>query len=397
MTSFLKRIRGLLLHSLRPLSLAIFGLLLVGGLVFFRLHTLLPQLSGTEVSTRTAASNLRHIVNNPINAPYTLLVYLSLRFRQLGPFAPRAIGALYGIVILGLFFYILRRWQSVRIAILGTILFGTSSWFLHITRGGTPEVLQFGLLALVAAGLWLRDGRQRRLALFISVVVFAGALYIPGLVWFALLGILWRRQTVLTELRHIKWWMVAIGVLLCGGLVTPLGLAIAHHHQLALSVLGLPSRLPSLATIGHNLLNIPRFLFIHGPTLPAEWLGRTAILNIFETVMFALGVYAEIRFVQLDRARLLLGILLVSTVLLALGGPVTISLLMPFIYLIIAAGVTYLLYEWFRVFPFNPVARSLGLGILVVAIVASAGYQLDRYFIAWAHSPATHAAYNQRP
>lgn len=382
------------MRGLQPTSLALLGLLVVAGLVFFRLHTLLPNLSDGELATRVSASSLHQIVSNPVNAPYTILVYLLLKLHYHGPLALRSVGALYGILTAGLFFYILRRWQNLLIALFGTTLFATSTWFLNIARAGTPEIMQFGLVALVAAGLWLRDGHHRRLAMYTSGLALALAIYVPGLVWFALLGLVWRRKVVFQELRYVQWWLIAIGA---GGLVLlagPLARAVYLQHSLALTLLGLPQKIPHLSSIGHNLTNIPRFLFVYGPNLPAQWLGHTAILDVFGIAMFALGIYAEIRFVQHDRARLLLGILVVGSILLGLGGPVTISLLMPFAYLIIAAGITYLLYEWFKVFPFNPVARGLGIGLIALAIAMSATYQLDRYFIAWAHSPMTHTEYN---
>lgn len=386
-----------LIRVLRPTLLAILGLLLVAGLLAFRLRSLLPGLSTAEITARAGSSSARYIFYHPLNAPYTLLVYALLRLHVSAVWALRAASGFYGIVTATLFFYILKHWQRVRVAIFGTALFVTSSWFLSVARGGTPEVLQFGLLALVAAGLWLRHGRQRLLVFVVCLALGVATLYIPGLIWFVLLGLIWRRRLVWAELSKLRWWTIAGGAVLAAALAAPLGLAIWRDHTLALTALGLPTHLPKLGQVGNNLQSIPRLLFLHGPAQPAKWLSGTAILDVFATAMFALGIYAQFRFRELDRARLLIAVLLGSTILIALGGPVTISLLVPFVYTIVAAGVTYLLYEWLRVFPFNPIARGLGIGILSLAIAASASYQLDRYFIAWPNAPATRAAYAANP
>ncbi len=298
---------------------------------------------------------------------------------------------------LGCFFFILRRWQNTRIAVLGTILFGLSSAFTQTARLGTPNVLLFGLVILAAAGLWLRSGQKRLPALAVGAGIVLLALYVPGLIWFVLAGVVWRRRVILEELKYLRWWTVGIGVLVIIGLALPLAVAGYKHPFILLTAAGLPQQLPSLHQLGSNLANSPLQIFIRSPLMPGFWVGRTPILDVFASAMFALGVYAEIRYRRLDRARLLLGVLVLGTILITLGGPVTLTLLVPFVYLVVAAGVTYLLHEWFSVFPLNPIARSLGVTVLVLAIAASCAYQLDRSFIAWPHEPATRAAFNWQP
>jgi hypothetical protein len=165
--------------------------------------------------------------------------------------------------------------------------------------------------------------------------------------------------------------------------------------SIAWSVAGLPSHFVGVSQIGHNLIRIPVRLFIRGPLDPVQWLGRLPILDIFADAMLVLGAYSFWQHRKLYRSKLLFGGLIVSTALITVGGPVTITVLMPFIYILIAAGILYMLEAWQKVFPHNPVARSFGVGILVIAVALSCNFQLRSYFVAWQNSPTTKAVFNQ--
>ena len=52
-----------------------------------------------------------------------------------------------------------------------------------------------------------------------------------------------------------------------------------------------------------------------------------------------------------------------GVVLVGLGGPVGLSILVPLLYVAVATGLAYLLHEWLKVFPNNPLARGFGIGL----------------------------------
>ncbi len=64
-------------------------------------------------------------------------------------------------------------------------------------------------------------------------------------------------------------------------------------------------------------------------------------------------------------------------VILGALGEVTIGvvLLLPFVYSVIAAGISFILDEWYRVFPKNPFARSFALLLVTAVILTSIYYQ----------------------
>jgi len=76
-------------------------------------------------------------------------------------------------------------------------------------------------------------------------------------------------------------------------------------------------------------------------------------------------------------------------------GSMTVNVLLPFIYMIIAAGVTYLLGQWMEVFPRNVFARSTGIVLLGFVIALCCVYNFRRYFVAWPTSPTTRTIFSR--
>ena len=81
--------------------------------------------------------------------------------------------------------------------------------------------------------------------------------------------------------------------------------------------------------------------------------------------------------------------LIVGSILVSLGGAVSISILMPFIYVLVAAGIGLLLDRWQKVFPRNVIAQAVGVGLVSLAVIAVSWYGLRHYFVAWPNAPAT--------
>ena len=145
-----------------------------------------------------------------------------------------------------------------------------------------------------------------------------------------------------------------------------------------------------------NLARVPVEIFVRGPLNPSIWLGRIPVLNIFESLMLVLGAYSFWLKRSLDRTKVLVVGLVISLALITFNGATEITLILPFLYMMVAAGVVYMWDLWHSVFPTNPVAKSAGILILGVAIIFSCGYHAREYFVAWPNSPPTNAAYTQK-
>lgn len=380
------------------LSLGIFvALLLLSALLVYRLGSLTPGLSQPELAVLQQNQTIHQIIHNPILAPYKLLELAVLRLHFSSAWAFRSISAGFAAISIVLFFFILKRWHTHRIALLGTALFASSSWFLHSARLATPDILfAFGSLALISYGIWLLRITYTGRVIPFGLILAAFLLYIPGMVWLLVPAAIWWWKPIWKKFKQTPLLPKLLGLVVGLGLTSPLAWAIYRQPSLLKAVLGLPETFPHLATVLHNLAIIPTQLVFHGPSNPTLWLGRLPLLDAFTLVMILLGSYAYFFQFTLDRTRLLLGAMALSISLIALHGPVNLLLLAPCLFIVATAGLALMLQQWFTVFPRNPIARTLGLSLLVLAVALTCVYNLDSYFVAWSQAPATKQAFTKR-
>lgn len=173
------------------------------------------------------------------------------------------------------------------------------------------------------------------------------------------------------------------------GLLLPLLWTFYSNPELIKVYLGLPQAWPSPLEFVKNVANVPVQLFLRGPDSPTTWLGRLPLVDWFGSIMFVIGGYAYYFKQKLDRTRFIVYVFGVGTILVALGGPVTVAVLLPFVYLIIAGGIALMLQQWYTVFPRNPVARITGTVLMTLAVLMSVFYNINHYFIAWPNAPET--------
>ena len=156
-----------------------------------------------------------------------------------------------------------------------------------------------------------------------------------------------------------------------------------------LNWLGLPQHFASPLHIVKEFGAVFYHIFIRRPLLPNLWLGRLPILDIFGVIAALTGIYFYAVHIKATRTHLLFVSFLIGAILIALEGPVSLSIVIPIIYIFIAAGLAYLLNQWLSVFPKNPIARSLGYILISLAIAMSVVYNLRSYFVAWPHNSAS--------
>lgn len=366
-------------------------------LLFSRLDTLLPAYSQTEVESALSSQHLRDIANNPVNAPYKLAVFTySYTFKD-PLLATRLAATTFGTVTLVLFYIGMRNWYRPRIAFLAAALFACSSWFLHTARFGSADILlPCSVLLLTVCAYWIATARHSRYSYIAAVLALGLCVYVPGLIWLlTLAAIIRRKDIVLAGLRlTAKQRALVIGCALVF-VVAPLSFAIIREPRIGLTLLGLPEQWPHIVEFLKNIVLVPVHLFAFTAGQPEWQLGRLPLLDIFGSVMFMLGVYYYYTHRSLDRAKLLAIFFSISALLIALDGPVSIAILLPAAYVMITGGMAQLLGQWLAVFPRNPLAKSIGIILITIAVGASCVYNLRSYFIAWPNSPETKAVFTK--
>jgi hypothetical protein len=180
----------------------------------------------------------------------------------------------------------------------------------------------------------------------------------------------------------------------------PLFYALFQDPQLLKTYIGLSSNpLAQLVGIPKRILLIPvKLAFYNSPISPVNGINKLPLLDIFAVAMAILGAYNY--FVNdriLDRSKLLFGGIVMASGLYALNGPVGIQTLLPFVYLLVAGGIAFMLQQWFKVFPSNPIAKVMATTLLSVALISVCYYHANRYFVAWPSIPATRAVFTIQP
>jgi hypothetical protein len=124
--------------------------------------------------------------------------------------------------------------------------------------------------------------------------------------------------------------------------------------------------------------------------------GSLPVLDVAAGGLFLIGMYAYQKNAKLERTKIMLLTAFLGILLGALGQvTIGIFLIMPYVYSVIAAGISYVLDEWYGVFPRNPFARSFGLLLVTIVVLISVYYQATRFFVVWPQTPETRQTYNQ--
>jgi len=377
----------------------VLSLTLVAYLLYFnRLGTLVPGYSTQEVSTYHQANNWHHIASNPINAPYVAFVWFFTALFHHHILTTRVVAAGFGVVMAFLFYAIIRQWYSFRIAFLGTLLFATSSGFLHFARNGTGQVLQMFVLAFIAFLVWYQhEHTYHKFVGYGLAAVLALLWYVPGMIWYELFGLVVLHRYALerwqnTPKKHLVGWAITFLLVLTPLIATGIG-----NTHILLEAVGLPASFGTAAHPIHNLRSAMLSASAHGFATPMLWIGRAPLLTASELILGALGVYGYFYQERTPRAILLGGMVILGVVLTSLGGAVGLASIIPLLYLFVVHGLRQLLGEWLAVFPRNPIAKFTGLGIICVMLFFSILYQVRAYFVAWPHTTATLQTYNQQP
>lgn len=395
----MKRTRSYLAANRPYILLTLAVLAFLAWLMLYRLGSLVGGLSAGEHLAAVMPVGWHGLYHNALYLP--LKVVRSVDFYLFpghGLTLTRLPNTLFGVLSVVSFSWLVWLWHGRRTALIAGLLFATSAWVLHVSRLASFDALYlWALPTLLLMNVVLQRRPDKASAMYGTILLWGLLLYIPGMVWLVIINIFFQRKNIANGWRHLKrWWQKPL-YLLAGAIWLPLLVENIRAFGNLRLWLGLPAHLAAPLTLLKHFVGVFVHLFIRGPQYPELWLGKAPILDIFTLAMCLIGLYFYTKHWQASRTRLLGSFFLVGAVLAALGGPVSLSLLVPLLYIVAATGITYLLHEWMEVFPLNPLARGLGLGLIALAVILACTYNLRAYFIAWPHNQATHTVFRYRP
>lgn len=247
---------------------------------------------------------------------------------------------------------------------------------------------------MLAVSLKVFSPNPNRLATFVLILLAISSLYIPGYLWLIIPVVVWQKSRLLNLIQNESLTLRLAYCLSACLLVLPLLVSLAQHPQPILTaLLGFPDHWPNVLTVLKNIGSIPGHIFWRASLAPDHWLGQLPLIDGLGTLMVLLGTYWYWFKRKLDRTKLIFGFLAVGSIIAGFDAAVPIAILLPAVYLLIGAGLTLLLQQWYTVFPRNPIARSLGAGLLTATILVSVYYNLQQYYVAWPHSPETRRSF----
>lgn len=358
---------------------------------FWCLDDLLPGLTRFEATYLDTFSltDLSLIWQNPINWLHKLVTIGVNKLMEPSFAALRVPSTLFAIAASILFYINIKDRFKTRIAIIAVFLLVTSSWWLTLARSARPEILApllILLLIFIAQKAYVNSSGWLVLA---TSLVVAIAIYTPLMIYVVAIGLFVLRPLILKMTRTIaNWWFwLALIILISGSL--PLFIAGAKDITVWYQILGLPSEgtvnvLSSLQGIRDTLGQ----LFWSSQPFWDFRLGNLPLLDLFTAVMFILGIYHLDHEISRSLTKFTLigfGALLVLSNLNPTPGHE--ALLLPFVYILVAAGVVVLYAQWYHIFPRNPIARMVALIPSVLLIISVSLYHHQRFFVAWPSAP----------
>jgi 4-amino-4-deoxy-L-arabinose transferase-like glycosyltransferase len=374
-------------------SLVLFGLLLV--FFFWRLASLTPGLGPAEYAARQSGQNTANILDRGINAPYFLWQH-SISKVIVGNefFSLRLSSVLIGLGVLAALYSLLRNWFGRNTAIISVLIFSATPWFVLSCRTAGPDAMYFWPIVLLAIFYkWLKAGGG---AGYWWIALCAGAgigLYTPGIVWLVLIGSIVLRRSIRVNLKKVNLPYMICGIFIGLVLLVPLVQALAAEPT-RLKVLFLippywPNGVEILKSIGWSASSLVwRLRYSLDITV-----DRLALFNILQVSLAVFGAYA-----LSNRARrltlALAGLLLFSILAAGLNhNTYLLSLGMLSIAVFLTAGLRFLYIEWRRIFPLNPFAKALSLGLISLVVATHVLYCLRYSLIAWPNTEATKSAF----
>lgn len=388
------RLRGILGHK-QAIGWGV-ATLVVAWLLLYRLGSLTGGLSHGEVVASAAPVGWHGIYNAPLGLPLKIVrSVVFFLFSDHGQTLSRLPNVVFGGLSILSFAVLIRLWHGARVAALATALFAVGAWTLHVSRLASSDVMYlWAMPTLLVSHFLLRKYYKRSLVWLGSMIVWGLLLYIPGMIWLVAADVLLQRRFIVGGWREVEIWWKRCLYVLAGLIWLPLlVLDLTRSGEFA-RWLGLPAHFDSARLVLKHFVAVPVHLFIRGPEYPDLWLGRSPVLDIFALALCILGIYFYASRWKSPRSRYLLLMAVLGFVLIGIGGAVPLSLLVPLLYVAAATGLAYLLHEWFKTFPSNPLARGLGLGLVVFAVALSCVYNYRAYFIAWSHNSTTRATFH---
>lgn len=362
--------------------------LTLGFLYLANLGSWTPGISPAEATARQNSISLNAIADNPVYAPHKIIQHMFLYIGD-SAFWLRVPSAIIGVLMLFSFYIVARKWFGKTVGLYSLLIFLTLPWALLLARHGVPQIMLLGNIVFLAAIVWLITTDRHNIALILLSIACALLLYIPGMIWVILAGLLCLAPRFMPAVGRAGKWTKMISCLVFVLLLAPLVMAAADNQQILLRLALIPPDIAPLPELARSIYWQFSGLFVSTRDPHPLVLGRMPLLGVIPAALMLIGSY--VMWVRAKREfALLVFIILISIV----GGGINrdlwlAAMALPVAILLVAAGLRFLYAEWHNVFPVNPIPK--GFAFLVIAAVVSlhAAIGLRYVYSAWPNTVST--------
>ena len=366
---------------------------IIASLYLFNLGGLVTA-SPSEQLMIDQGNSVSNLFSNPLLLPYKLLAFILLQLPGSDLLHVRLTSVLGTCVSVWLFFIVARRWYGLVTGLWTSVLFAASGWVLQTGRAGTAaSLIMLMVIGLINLASWVNNSDDDGRVLVVFAAAAGLSLFVPAGIWFVLASVVLLYKPLLAHRAAASGKQVALAAGIFIVLFALLAVGLVQHTGLLAQWVGLPGELPGLVTLAKQAAFSLIYFVLKGPMLPESWLAHTPLLDVASSVFLLFGILFYARHLGNARTRLLLSFVVIGIVLVALNGAGALHYLVPAVYLVVGGGVAYVMHQWNKVFPRNPIARSVSVGLMVLLLACIVSFHAQRYFIAWRYSPNTVEAY----
>jgi 4-amino-4-deoxy-L-arabinose transferase-like glycosyltransferase len=372
------------------LFIFITGFVLFCWLYLLRLGTLTKGLSPAEVQAANNSASIENIIHDPIYAPHKLLQYGLRELFGYHPWCLRAASVIIAAFLLMCFYNLCSRWFGRLIGTVTTIALASAPWVTLLGRSATPSIMLLVPALLLFSYYWFaRSKKWVTFSWLFFCVCVGAALYVPGLVWLLVVGVVINRRSLIFSLKRLKLLQMLVGISLVLILIAPLIWAIIRAPSLLHHWLLIPTNWIGLGALAKNFGWAISSLFFR-TRQHIEWIiGRAPILMIVSSALAFFGAYAmslQARQKLYAIAALVLFGCLASA---ANNNYVYLSYCLVPLMMLSAAGLRFLFLQWQAVFPRNPLPRYFAYGLIIMLTIGQIAYGVRSTIYAWPHTSDT--------
>lgn len=297
------------------------------------------------------------------------------------------------LLILAIFFYLLKIWFGKPIALLTILLLALTPLFTLSARTATPIIMYvFPITILFAYQLLKRYESSLKISL-LFVTILALNLYVPGFIWLSTIGLIFWFRSIKPLILYRKA-IINIGLLsFLVLLLSPLLYSFVNNPALIRQWLLIPDQLPSVIDFIKNFVWLISDLFVRLRATENLSIERLPVLNTVQLGLFVFGMY--VIWIRLRKQFFWLS---ASVLIILLFGALNNSFnllifTLPFVAFVCGMGLRYLFIEWRKVFPMNPLAKGFAIALMFSIIIIHIGYGVRYSLLAWPASDHVKQSY----